>query len=410
MRPSCASLLICLTFLVQAPLGAQGPLTPPGAPARTMKTLDQVEARTPIDLIHAPPSGTNAANDTFTITQAGSYYLTSNLVFSTPTGIEVTVSGVTIDLNGFRITGISSTNGQKGVSVLAMAYGCMIQNGTVERCAAGISSDAATGLAVAQGIRCQRVLASNCGIGFQLYGHGCALTECTAYNNLGYGFYLLGGGAVMTNCESRYNSNGGAYLGGTGATAQQGSLIQGCVFTSNAGGFGLQCRHDGVKVVNCTATANSDAGFDLNDGSSVVHCVSRGNGTGIALHTGSSARGCTVQANNGDGITAFRSCEISDNNCANNGGAGIRLSEVANRIDGNHVSYNATGILTDAGAVRNLIVRNSARSNTANYTIVAGNRIAQIRLPALNAADIADANNGSTDGFSGVDPWANFTF
>jgi len=48
---------------------AQGSLTPPGAPAPTMKTLDQIEARTPI---------TNTTN-LVTISQPGSYYLTHNL-------------------------------------------------------------------------------------------------------------------------------------------------------------------------------------------------------------------------------------------------------------------------------------------------------------------------------------------
>src|SRR5438094_2967891 len=48
-------------------LFAQGSLTPPGAPAPTMKSLDQIEARTAIS--SAP----------FTINQPGSYYLTKNL-------------------------------------------------------------------------------------------------------------------------------------------------------------------------------------------------------------------------------------------------------------------------------------------------------------------------------------------
>jgi len=54
--------LAILVIAALATLFAQGPLTPPGAPAPTMKTLAQIETRTPIS--SAP----------FTISQSGSYY------------------------------------------------------------------------------------------------------------------------------------------------------------------------------------------------------------------------------------------------------------------------------------------------------------------------------------------------
>ncbi len=51
-------------------VSAQGGLTPPGAPAPTMMTLAQIEPRTPISSLP------------FAITNAGSYYLTTNLTGS----------------------------------------------------------------------------------------------------------------------------------------------------------------------------------------------------------------------------------------------------------------------------------------------------------------------------------------
>src|ERR1700753_1472427 len=75
---------------------AQGNLTPPGAPGATMKSLDQIEARTPI------------SSTSFVISAPGSYYLTTNLTMTgdekNTNAISITVSGVTLDLNGFTIS------------------------------------------------------------------------------------------------------------------------------------------------------------------------------------------------------------------------------------------------------------------------------------------------------------------
>ena len=67
---------------------ARGPLTPLGAPAPTMKALDQVEPRTPISTLP------------FTISQGGSYYFTRNLQFNAVSGDAITITAAyeTLDL------------------------------------------------------------------------------------------------------------------------------------------------------------------------------------------------------------------------------------------------------------------------------------------------------------------------
>jgi len=85
---------------------AQGSLTPPGAPAPTMKTLQQIEPRTPI--LSLP----------LTITQPGSYYLTGSFdLGSGQDGIVISAQNVTVDLNGFTIRSFDSTNGSVGIRI-----------------------------------------------------------------------------------------------------------------------------------------------------------------------------------------------------------------------------------------------------------------------------------------------------
>src|SRR6186713_1252076 len=100
--PSRSGALMCAFFFAQSiSLFAQGPLTPPlGPPAPTMKTLDQVEPRKPIDATNTPGD----ADSLFKITQPGSYYLTANVTgVNAKYGIEIAASGVTVDLNGFDL-------------------------------------------------------------------------------------------------------------------------------------------------------------------------------------------------------------------------------------------------------------------------------------------------------------------
>src|SRR6201995_5884107 len=93
------TILVTGVCAVQFWAAAQGSLTPPGAPAATMKSLDQVEARTAI---------TNTAS-LVTISQPGSYYLTHNLNVTTGNAININTNQVTLDLNGFTISSTSAT-------------------------------------------------------------------------------------------------------------------------------------------------------------------------------------------------------------------------------------------------------------------------------------------------------------
>ena len=113
-------LAVSSLFLPPCSLFPQGLLTPPGAPAPTMKTLDQVEARTPIS--SAP----------FTISVPGSYYLTQNLGVGSGDAIIINASGVTLDLNGFTISSSASTATGMGVNLVRPNQDITILNGHIQ--------------------------------------------------------------------------------------------------------------------------------------------------------------------------------------------------------------------------------------------------------------------------------------
>src|SRR5438045_6194804 len=102
-----AACLCAFCFPLSRSALPQGSLTSPGPPAPTMKTLDQVEARIPIDATHTP--GNTLAE--FAISAPGSYYLTGNLIISKPIAVDITATDVTVDLNGFEISRAPGTTG-----------------------------------------------------------------------------------------------------------------------------------------------------------------------------------------------------------------------------------------------------------------------------------------------------------
>lgn len=112
-----------LSFLLSPSAFPQGSLTPPGAPAPTMKTLDQLdaklEARTPIS--SAP----------FTISASGSYYLTGNLSVTIGDAITINADQVTLDLNGFAISSTASPASGTAVLLSGIRKNITVKNGHI---------------------------------------------------------------------------------------------------------------------------------------------------------------------------------------------------------------------------------------------------------------------------------------
>ena len=347
-----ALLLPVALLLTALPCAAPGPLTPSGPPAPTMKTLEQIEPRTPI------------SSAGYEIAQSGSYYLTSNLTdIAGEDGITVNADDVTIDLNGFTLTGSGATSGH-GIFQAYTLRNLRVHNGKVVQWR-GASKGGV--YALGKNNQIDHIQAATNWHGIYT-GNGATISDCSAYNNTDHGIYT-GNGSTISDCSARYN-------GDDGIRAYAGCTISGC-----------------------TAYKNSDEGIQAGYGSTISDCSARYNtGVGIFAGEGSTISGCTGSYNTGDGIQASDDTQITGNTCDSNGqgdGAGIHVTGYDNRIDSNNVTDNDRGIDVDNSG--NLIIRNSASGNGSNYVIVGGNHDAQV---------ISSPGTG----FVSTNPWANFSF
>lgn len=112
----------CIWILTACPVLAQGPLAPPaGPPAPGMRTLDQIEARTPLA----------GGATTVAISQPGSYVLTGNITVSTGDAITITASHVTLDLNGFTLASTASPANGRAINIAGSLSNLSISNGNI---------------------------------------------------------------------------------------------------------------------------------------------------------------------------------------------------------------------------------------------------------------------------------------
>ena len=229
--------LVILPFLGWSAF-AQGPLTPPGAPAASMKTLDQVEARVPVDALHTPGDSSHR----FVIMQPGSYYLTGNITgVAGKGGILVDAGNVTIDLNGFGLVGVSGS--LEGITSLVDSV--TIRNGTVS----GWGSNGINGLGIT---RVYGIQSNNNGGTGVVVGDQSSVTDCNAIQNTNFGIHISQSCQVV-HCTASENTNAGI----EGSSADS---VLDCVASNNRNGslpgWGIQLSNSAL-VSRCACFGNN---------------------------------------------------------------------------------------------------------------------------------------------------------
>jgi len=337
-----------LVFLAQA-----GPLNPPGgAVSSTYKTLSEVEPRIAVNSVNTPGDGTTL----FRISLPGSYYLTGNVDgVSGKRGIVISANGVTLDLNGFALNGV--TGSLDGIaSEATFISGCTVRNGTVRLWAGnGITFNVAN----ASGNRIQNVTADG-NVGGIVCGLSGVIERCVATGNT-TGF-LLGPNSVIRDSQ---------------------------VSSSNAGGTGIQASDD-CRVIACVA-----------------------NGAVLGINTGNNCivTDCTAQKNTTAGITAATRCTVTNCTANDNPGSGIVVTGNQGRYDGNTTIGNGNdGLSFVTATFGNLIVRNTSYSNSNFQFRIQGVTGAGVSGPTRNdCAPIMGTNTVVGDWLStNTNPWSNF--
>jgi hypothetical protein len=361
------ALVVSFFILLRSSFG-QGALTPPGAPAPTFKTLQQVEPRTPIS--SAP----------LTISSPGSYYLTTNLTVATSNAITIVANNVTLDLSGFVITSTSLTPAGAAIVIMGSTnvtiFNGSISSGVTET--GGIYSGRGFDSGIIWGVdanntntfgqpvnvRVSDVSVSGCmTYGILIGGLSTIVDSCSVHTVGGYGIYAntiknsiamdcgLYGiyGNQVLDCQGE--SIGGSWgIGaltcaqncygisstGTGIHAQQSA--HNCYGYSSGSDYGLYCE----VAENCYGYSASGTG--LRATSTAINCHAFGGTTGLAADT--SAENCYGRCNtNGIGLVAGNAINCHGYCVAGNSGVGLSAGQASNcfgQNDGNGIGLSAS--------------------------------------------------------------------
>jgi parallel beta-helix repeat protein len=373
--------IAALVLLAGAALVTAGPLNPPAGPvASSMKTMTEVEPRIAINLANTPGNATAL----YRITAPGSYYLTGNLQgILGQDVIRIDAANVTLDLNGFTISG-----GANGVYSTTYPQ-VTVCNGNFTSC--GLNG---VNITFANYASVRNVNVSNVG-GDGIYaGYAGTVDNCHVNTSGGVGIRVADYSVVSNSLARACGSNG--FVVGQHAKAAD------CIATGNSG-EGFVSSPTGGFFTGCFADSNIMNGFHTTGYATLEHCHSENNtlvGFMIGDHT--ELKSCSAEQNTQQGARAGSYCRIIGNSFNGNsrlGGAysGLWIEGSGCRIEENDSTQNGWGLYVTGTS--NIIVKNNCRGNSAgNYSITGSNEAAPI------------VTSPGSNGFATMTAWSNVSY
>jgi len=306
----------------------------------------------PLDPTSPPgPTGKNVITSLpFTISQPGSYVLNGNLTGSSGDGITIQADNVSIDLNGFTLSGAGGISGISEGPTSPTRQGWTVRNGTI----ANWQNSAIFGQHLINSTFEDLKLAGNGISGKEALRADRAITvrNVKATDNHGNGI-ALGAHAQVSDCSVEV-----FYPNTTGIVGADQSTIRDCTVTGNlaSGSSGISAG-DGSEVSHSTVRSMGGLGIAAGTGGTIADCTAEGGaGGGIQISPFGTVRGCTAVFNGGIGIQTFNDATVEDCVANGNGSGGGNGSTFGVLVNGDNsiirgCTANNNGVAGNGGGI-----------------------------------------------------------
>jgi hypothetical protein len=225
-----------------------------------------------------------------TISVSGSYRLSGNLEVAdaATTAVQITADNVTLDLNGFTISGpnVCTPNPTR----------CTFSGGG----GIGIMAVGAPGVVSPANVRVMNgIVRGMGGHGIRMMGDGTLVQNVVSVSNGGPGI-VVGEGSVIDSV-AKLNESGASIVG---------LIVRGCTAANNA--FGIFVRPGGIASGN-VAVSNGAAGITVTNGSATENTAFNNGTYGIDASCPGVLSGNTATGNASRNIRTSGACALANN-------------------------------------------------------------------------------------------------